>query len=362
MTVSPPSQAADSKHTAATIQAVTLSPGSRQACLRLEQILGQFRTPGLDGKAMLTVAFCVDGARLKAVALEFAASLGLSKPSSELEEQRAVNKAIFTALALGLHEGRIPEHSVRAVCRDVSAHLEREEGYPLGCMISSFPRALQAQCDSRPGLERAINRGLVDALVRNFLGQHFTGEVKWGGLTKLHHSLCALSLERPALAVAFGHARFDHAPHTRQQQLAMDCLGLGIVESTPQASTQDLRKVSGAITREAETACASGGGLAYWQLALEPYFRGSLASSDPQAPGVMVEGALETIRDCRQAREASTARGMPANHTLNLDKVAEIFMGWVAQVAPAQRDRVRLALATSLAKVGRPLVPPTSDS
>lgn len=357
---SPSPKVPDSKHAASAVKQVTFPPADTESLRVLEQALDRVNShfPESGSGSRSSSSLSADLRSLCDLAEDFQQGL-----ATFTQHEARFADAILGWLAARLKERRIHEPSLRALCREISEAIEVQASIPLGCLACEFPAALKAQCADRPGLERDITRGLVDALLNNFLRSYFVDRTGGMGMESLQRHLADLSIQRPALAVAFGHARLDHEHATRQRGLRMDFLGERVGQAAISASPQALREVASALTRDAETGGSEGGGMDYWRLALEPYLLGSLRNKNPGAVVAVVEGALEAIRECRQVREASGVEGAPVAHTLNLNTVSMIFMGAAAQAAPEPRNRVHMALAMSLTKVGASHTPSkTADS
>ncbi len=280
--------------------------------------------------------------------------------SSPARDRQLADRAL-SGLADQLEEGSLRESSLRARCAEMSEALVRA-GTPLGALAAPFPESLQKQCVDRPDRKRAIVRGLVDALVRTHLGESFRSRDAAASVRAHLLSLADLSLQQPDLAWALGEARFSHEADTRRLGLTMDALGQCIRERAPAASAEALRDVAWELTLKTEAGYPKDGGFAFWHQVLAPYFLGSLASDRPEAPVAVVQGALSAISYARHVRQFSGEPGAEASNKLNLDKVSTAITEWAAQSPQEQRNRVHMALVSSLTRPGGFLARKKTDS
>ncbi len=342
-------QTPDSKHTASAASEVAVSLARREVPRPLTQALDRFgahyRHP--DPSRRDEEAHQRDKVGLGEAANEFVKGL----PPREKRDTRLA-EAVLDWLAGQLQDGRIHLPWLRKLCRDITNSMQAQGLHP-DDLAGELPASLKKLCAGHAWLERDIVGGWVDALVDVHLHDIFTGTDDWT-LARSHLLMQAdRSLWRPPLATALGRARFDHIASTRELGVAMDLMGQCIVERVPHATPEDLREVAADITREAQMVKATNGGLTRWRCALEPYFRGSLAHSKPEASVGVVDGVLQAVRERRLLREA----GQDEARLLNLDDVTATFMAWVADAPAEQRARVHMALAWGLTHVGKGAAP-----
>lgn len=287
-------------------------------------------------------------------------ALASSSTSSPARDRQLAERAL-SRLADQLEEGSLRESSLRARCAEMSEALVRA-GTPLGALAAPYPAWLNKQCVDRPERKRAIVSGQVDALVRTHLGESFRSRDAAASARTHLLSLADLSLQRPDLAWALGEARFNHEADTRQLGLSMDALGQCIRERASGASAEAMRDVAWELTLKTEAGYPKDGGFAFWHQALAPYFLGGLASDRPEAPVAVVQGALAAISYARHERQFSDEPGAEASNKLNLDKVSAAITEWAARAPQEQRNRVHMALVSSLTKLGGFLAKKKTDS
>ncbi len=112
------------------------------------------------------------------------------------------------------------------------------------------------------------------------------------------------------------------------------------------------------LTEYVEGGEAKAGGRAWWEYALEPYFRGSLANDDPRATVAVMVGVLSRIDVWRRV-QGSSIFGGGASDRLNLDDVAATFVKWASEASPERRAIVTQALGLALHNFGKRPAAPT---
>ncbi len=347
VTLSPPAKVVDAKHAGAAVQAITLSPASRQALGALAQAVGEFNCYYTwDGRPVMARG---DVATAQA-ALRKAATAFQDSLDSHMPRQAQLADAVLKCLADALPGGQMDHpYILRPMAKHISQCLELTDA-----LIDRLtPGVAESLKDSYSVIssrhESNIWRGLVEASMTGQLGASFTShEPSEETQARLSH-LAGLSLERPVLAEALGDARFHREPETRQLGRGMDPLGQLIVKRATVASQKELIGVARVLTEYVEAGDFMSRGLDWWRCALEPYFRGSLASDNPNASiAVMVGVLVEMSRSRRRNDERLDEGVLERPHRLNLDDVAATFGNWASEASPKRRELVHEALAYAL--------------
>ncbi len=353
VTLSPPAKEVDAKHAAVAVQAITLSPASRQAQSALEQALEKFVDyyPSQDRSRRADLGFVAAHAALRQAATDFQESLDSRSP-----RQAQLADVVLKCLVDGLRSDQIQHPSaLRSIALDISQCLELADAL-IDRLTPGVAESLKTPDGWFPdGYETYIWCGLVDASMSGPLGASFTTlEPSAQARARLSY-LAELSLERPPLAQALGNARFSREPDTIRLARGMDRLGQAIVEHATVASAEKLSLVALKITAYVEGGEPKAGGRAWWKYALEPYFRGSLANDDPSATVVVIVGVVMKMSFWRRVH-GSNPFADPASespHRLNLDDMAVTFVKWASEASPERRALVTKALGVALDNFGK---------
>lgn len=353
VTLSPQAKEVDGKHAAAAVQAITLSPASRQALAVLAKALHESCTYYLLDDRVRSASREFTAAQ---AALMHAATAVKDSLDSRSPRQAQLADAVLKSLADGLRGGQIQHPGgLQPMVKDISQRLDLADA-----LIDRLTLDVAESLKAPYGLvadrdEIRIWRGSVDALMSGYLGASFTSqEPAAEARARLSH-LAKLSIERPALAQALGNARFSREADTRQLARGMDRLGQAIVEHATVADGQGLGLVALKLTEYVEAGEAKAGGRAWLKYALEPYFRGSLANDDPTATVAVMMGVLVGMSYWREVSDSSIFGDGPSerSHRLNLDDVAGTFMKWASEAPPERRAIVNEALGLALHKFGK---------